>query len=462
MADPQQPGARNLVNLSAVSKRGGRGEQPWLFADVTIGVAEGERVGVVGENGAGKSTLLRLLAGSEEPEAGALTRRRGLQAALLGQRDTLGEASTIGDVVVGARARHEWAGDATFREAMRGLLGGVGVERFARGMDTPIAGLSGGERRRVALAALLTNQTDLLLLDEPTNHLDVEGIEWLAGHLAARRAGAVVLVSHDRWLLDELCTATWEVSEGTVRRYEGGYGMFLGARAERARGVAARDARRRSLLKRELAWLARGPKARASKSKFRVAAVQALIEDEPRERERVELLRFASARLGERVIDAQDVSLAYGERVVLSAITWRIGPGERVALVGGNGSGKTSLLRVIAGEIEPSKGTAQLGATVRIGYLSQETVELPQGLTVREALEEVRLLARASDGRELTVGGLCERFGFGGCARARAGERAVGRRAPAGRVDAVAAGRAERAAARRADERSGCGDAEGV
>ncbi len=403
--------ARDLVNLKSVSKSGRRGA---LLGDVTIGVREGERVGVVGGNGTGKSTLLRLVAGQDEPDGGVLTRRRGLGVALLGQRDALGEQGTVGEAVVGGRAQHEWAGDAAFREMLGGLLGSGGVERFAAGMETPIAGLSGGERRRVALAALLADDRELVLLDEPTNHLDVEGIEWLAGHLRARRRGAVVVVTHDRWLLNEVCTATWEVTEGTARRFEGGYEMFLVARAERARGEAARDARRRALLRKELAWLARGPKARAGKSKSRVAAAAALIEQEPAVRERVELLRFGSARLGERVLDAEGVSLQYDGRVVLREVTWRLGPGKRVALVGANGSGKTSLLRMLAGELEPSAGRVQRGATVRVGYLSQEAGDLPEELRVREALEEVRQVATVSDGRELTVGGLCERFGFGG------------------------------------------------
>ncbi|MBI5106912.1 MAG: ABC-F family ATP-binding cassette domain-containing protein, partial [Solirubrobacterales bacterium] len=286
--------ARNLVNLKDVAKGyGSRG----VLQGVTLGVAAGDRIGVVGRNGDGKSTLLRLISGAEEPDAGAVTRETGLGLALLGQGDELDASRTIREELVGGRADHEWAADPVFRGVLDGLLGGVAVTRFPQGLDTPIAPLSGGERRRIALAKLLLDGPELLLLDEPTNHLDVEGVDWLARHLAARR-GSMLVVTHDRWFLDAVCTATWEVADGEVHQYEGGYAAYVLARAERERQAAAREDRRAQLLRKELAWLRRGPPARTSKPKFRIDAANALIADEPEPRDRVELLRFASARLG--------------------------------------------------------------------------------------------------------------------------------------------------------------------
>src|SRR3954464_7929129 len=402
--------ARNLVNLHAVEK----GYGPRLvLAGVTLGIAAGGRVGIVGENGAGKSTLLRLIAGSEEPDAGTVTRTRGGGSALLGQGDDLVAGRTVRQELVGGRAEHEWAGDSAFRAVLDGLLGGAGIERFPAGLDTPIAPLSGGERRRIALARALLDRPDLLLLDEPTNHLDVEGIDWLARHLAARR-GSLAVITHDRWFLDAVCTATWEVAGAAVHQYEGGYAAYVLARAERDRQAAAREDRRRQLVRKELAWLRRGPPARTSKPKFRIEAANALIAGEPEPRDRVELLRFATARLGGKVIDAEGVSVAFGDRVVLRDVTWRLGPGDRVAVVGANGTGKTTLVDVLAGERTPEAGIVERGATVRLAHLSQDTVEIPGHLRVLEALHEVRLRATLADGRELTASSLAERFGFRG------------------------------------------------
>jgi ATP-binding cassette subfamily F protein uup len=294
-----------------------------------------------------------------------------------------------------------------------GLLGGVEATRFPDGLDTAIAGLSGGERRRIALARLLLGNPDLLLLDEPTNHLDVDGVDWLARHLAARR-GSMVVITHDRWFLDAVCTATWEVADGRVHQYDGGYAAYVLARAERDRQEAARDARRSQLLRKELAWLRRGPPARTAKPKFRIEAANALIADEPEVRDSVELLRFATARLGDKVLDAVEVSMGYGDRVLLDRATWRLGPGDRVALVGVNGSGKTTLVNLLAGEHAPATGRVDRGATVRLAHLSQDTAEIPGHLRVLESLEEVRGRATVSDGRELTAGMLCDRFGFRG------------------------------------------------
>ncbi|HWH11199.1 MAG TPA: ABC-F family ATP-binding cassette domain-containing protein [Solirubrobacteraceae bacterium] len=401
---------RNLVNLNAVGK--GYASRT-VLGDVTLGIAAGERIGVVGRNGEGKSTLLRLIAGVEEADRGVVTVTRGLTSGMLSQGDELDERQTVGEALVGGRPEHEWAADAGLRSILHGLLGGVGMDRFPDGPETVIGPLSGGERRRIALARLLLDGPELLLLDEPTNHLDVEAIAWLAGHLASRR-GALLVVTHDRWFLDAVSTATWEVADEVIHRYDGGYAAYVLARAERDRQEAARSDRRRQLLRKELAWLRRGPPARTAKPKFRIEAANALIADEPAVRDRTELLRFATARLGDKVLEAEDVSLAFDERRVLRHVTWRLGPGDRVALVGVNGSGKTSLLKLLAGELEPSAGEIQRGATVRLAHLSQDTAEIPGGLRVLESLEEVRRHAVLSDGQEITAGMLCDRFGFRG------------------------------------------------
>jgi ATP-binding cassette subfamily F protein uup len=404
------PAPRNLVNLNAVEKSYGSRA---VLHDITLGISSAERIGLVGQNGGGKSTLLRLIAGIEQPDTGALTRAGDVGVALLGQRDELDEHRTIRELLVGERAEHEWAGDSAFRSVLDGLLGGVELRLFAGGMETPIAGLSGGERRRIALARLLLDPPELLLLDEPTNHLDVEGVDWLAHHLAARR-GSMLVVTHDRWFLDAVCTDTWELADGGVHQYEGGYAAYVLARAERERQEASAASRRRQLLRKELAWLRRGPPARTSKPKFRIDAANALIADEPQARDRAELLRFAGARLGNKVLEAVDVSLTLGGKRVLHDVTWRLGPGDRVAVVGVNGSGKTSLVRLLAGELEPTSGRIERGSTVCVAYLSQDAVEIPGRLNVLESLEEVRGHATLSSGEEITAAMLCERFGFRG------------------------------------------------
>ncbi|MFP5452488.1 MAG: ABC-F family ATP-binding cassette domain-containing protein [Thermoleophilia bacterium] len=404
------PLPRNLVNLDSVGK---------IFAartileDVSLGVAAGERIGVVGRNGDGKSTLLRLIAGLEQPDTGLVTRTGDLTLGVLTQADELDGSRTIREELVGGRADHEWAADARFRSVLDGLLGGVGLSRFPEGMDTLIGPLSGGERRRIALAQMLLGSPELLLLDEPTNHLDVEGVDWLARHLASRR-GALIVITHDRWFLDAVCTATWEVVDRAVHRYEGGYAAYVLARAERDRQEAARDARRRQLLRKELAWLRRGPPARTSKPQFRIDAANDLIADEPEPRDRAELLKFATARLGKTVLELEDVSVRLGRRAVLRDVTWRLGPGDRVALVGVNGSGKTTLIRVLAGTLAPDSGRVARGQTVRVAHLTQDMADVPGHLRVLEAVEQVRLRTRLGDGREMTAGMMCERFGFRG------------------------------------------------
>jgi ATP-binding cassette subfamily F protein uup len=402
--------ARNLVNLKSVDK--GYGSRS-VLRDVTLGVSAGDRIGIVGRNGDGKSTLLALISGAEEADAGTVVRSGDLDLGILGQGDELDEAQTIRAELVGGRADHEWAADARFRSVLDGLLGGVDVTRFPQGLDTVIAPLSGGERRRIALAKTLLDNPELLLLDEPTNHLDVEGVNWLAKHLAARR-GTLLVVTHDRWFLDAVCTATWEVSDTTVHQYEGGYAAYVLARAERDRQAAAREDRRQQLMRKELAWLRRGPPARTSKPKFRIEAANALIADEPQARDTAELLRFAGRRLGGKVLDAEDITLKYGDRPVLRHVTWRLGPGDRVALVGVNGSGKTSLMNILDGTLAPTAGTVDRGQTVRVAHLSQDTAEIPGHLRVLESLEEVRGRATLADGQEITAALLVDRFGFRG------------------------------------------------
>ena len=402
--------SRNLVNLSGVTKDFAART---ILDDVTLGIADRDRIGVVGGNGQGKSTLLELIAGSQTPDSGQLTRLGGLSIGVLDQSDRLPEGVTIREVLVGDRLEHEWAGDREFRGVLEGLLGGVTMQRFEIGLETGVEGLSGGERRRIALARVLLDHPDLLLLDEPTNHLDVEAIAWLAAHLAARN-GAMLIVTHDRWFLDAVCTQTWEVVHRAIHQYEGGYAAYVLARAERDRIEAAREDRRQQLMRKELAWLQRGPPARTSKPKFRIEAANALIADEPPARDRTELLRFASSRLGNKVIEAENISYGYGDRAVIDDVTWRLGPGDRVALVGANGSGKSTLLRLLAGELEPTRGEVQRGETVKLAHLSQSAVEIPEQRTVLEAVEEVRRQATLAGGEQLTAGKLAERFGFRG------------------------------------------------
>ena len=400
----------NLVNLNAVGK--GYASRT-VLEDVTGGIADGERIGVVGRNGEGKTTLLRLIARLEEPDSGAVVAQRGLELAFLRQGDELGPGDTAREVLVGDRPEHEWAGDARFRAVLDGLLGGVAMARLPDGPGTSVNTMSGGERRRIALARLLLGSPQLLLLDEPTNHLDVEAITWLAGQLSSRR-GAILVVTHDRWFLDAVCTGTWEVDARTIHRAEGGYAAYVLARAERDLQTQAREERRRNLVRKELAWLRRGPPARTSKPRFRIEAANALIADEPPARDSVELLRFAGTRLGDKVLDAVDVSMAFGGEPIIKRLTWRLGPGDRVALVGANGSGKTTLLRLLAGEVTPDAGAVERGQTVKLAHLSQDTAELPGDERVLESLEAIRGRARLADGRELTASSLAERFGFRG------------------------------------------------
>jgi len=392
----------NLVNLESVSKS--YGVRP-LLDEVSLGVGEGQRIGVVGLNGGGKTTLLEVLAGITEPDSGRVSRVRDLRMGVVTQRTDLPEGSTVGDVVLaGFEAEHEWASDAR----VRSIVDGLGIA--AIGLDTATANLSGGERRRVALAATLVGELDLLVLDEPTNHLDVEGVRWLADHLLARRS-ALVVVTHDRWFLDTVCGRTWEVTGGRVEQYEGGYADWVYARAERARLAQAAEEKRQNLARKELAWLQRGAKARTSKPRYRIEAAEALIADVPPPRDTVELMNFAKRRLGKTVLELEDVSLSVGDRVLLDHVTWRIGPGDRIGLVGVNGSGKTTLLKLLAGEREPETGRRIEGKTVHLAHLKQELDDLPADLRVLQAVE--RVAARVQLGKhELSASQLAEKLGF--------------------------------------------------
>ena len=392
----------NLVNLERVSKA--FGIRP-LLAEVSLGVGAGQRIGVVGRNGDGKTTLLRLLAGEEPADAGRVSASRSLRLGFLSQADELDPTSTVRHVVLGDAPDHAWAADPTTREVVEVLLAGVPLDRT-------VEGLSGGERRRCSLSRLLLGDHNLLLLDEPTNHLDVEAVDWLARHLA-RRPTALVVVTHDRWFLDAVCTETWEVHDAVVDVYDGGYAAFVLAKAERMRQAAATESRRQNLVRKELAWLRRGAPARTSKPRFRMDAANALIEDEPPPRDRLELRRFAASRLGKDVVDLEDVDLRRGDRTLLAHVTWRLGPGDRLGLVGVNGSGKTSLLRLVAEDLVPDAGRVKRGRTVALARLTQDVTDVDPDLRVLAAVEQVRRVGRTAGG-EVSATTLLERFGFTG------------------------------------------------
>jgi len=397
---------KNLVNLESVNKA--FGDRP-LLSTVSTGVNAGDRIGIVGRNGAGKTTLLNVIAGIEPVDAGRVSTASGVHVGVLRQNPAFDPVATILEAVVGTGATHEWAGEPRIRDVLNGLLGGHDDEL----LDRTLGGLSGGERRRVELARLLVADLDLLLLDEPTNHLDVEIVAWLAEHLKSRVGLAVVVVTHDRWFLDEVCDQTWEVVDGAVEEYDGGYSAFVLSKAERQRQSAASEARRNNLLRKELAWLRRGAPARTSKPKFRVDAANELISTEPPPRDSVELLSFANARLGKTVYEVHDATLFMGPRRLFDHLTWNIGPGQRIGILGPNGAGKTSLLRMILGEVPPSHGRVVTGQTVKPAYLSQHLEELDPTWRVLESVEHVAQRVELGKGRELTASQLCERLGFG-------------------------------------------------
>ncbi|RFA11585.1 ABC transporter ATP-binding protein [Subtercola boreus] len=388
-----------------------------IFDDVTIGINEGDRIGIVGRNGDGKSTLLRMLAGRLEPDRGRVTRRNGVTLAVLDQSDTLDDTLTVGQTIVGDIDEHVWAGDPIVRDVIAGLASDIS-------WDARVSDLSGGQRRRIALAQLLIGDHDIIFLDEPTNHLDVEGISWLAGHLKRRwsaNAGGLVVVTHDRWFLDEICTATWEVHDRLIEPFEGGYAAYILQRVERDQMAATMEGKRQNLMKKELAWLRRGAPARTAKPKFRIDAANALIADEPPVRNSISLASMAMQRLGKDVVDLENVSVVYEgngsgttpEKRVLHDVTWRIAPGERTGVLGVNGAGKSTLLSLVAGSLQPTTGTVKRGKTIRVATLTQQLFELDDILNdrVSEVIGRQRS-SYVSGGKEMTPTQLLERVGF--------------------------------------------------
>jgi ATPase subunit of ABC transporter with duplicated ATPase domains len=390
-----------------------------VFDSITLGIEEGDRIGIVGRNGDGKSSLLAMLAGRKEPDGGRVTMRAGTTVGVLDQADTLDDALTIAQSVVGDTPEYEWAGDSRVRDVIQGLLADLD-------WNAQVLGLSGGQRRRVALAALLVKDWDIVALDEPTNHLDVEAITWLAGHLKKRwsvNSGAFLVVTHDRWFLDEVCTETWEVHDRIVEPFEGGYAAYILQRVERDRMSAATEAKRQNLARKELAWLRRGAPARTSKPKFRIDAANELIEDVPEIRDKVSLQSLAVSRLGKDVVDLLDAGVTYpatdtgASREVLRDVEWRIAPGERTGILGVNGAGKSTLLGLVAGTIEPTSGRVKRGTTVKVKTLTQRIDELEQhwNSPVRKVIESLRTeytFGTGSKSQSLTPGQLLERLGF--------------------------------------------------
>lgn len=394
----------NLINLENVSKSYGL---KTLLDSVSLGVQTGDRIGVVGLNGGGKTTLLEVLTGIEEPDSGRVSHTSDLRMAVVTQRAELDPELTIGEVVVEPLGLQtfEWASSPRVRE----VLGGIGIMEL--GLDAKVGGLSGGERRRVNLAAALVQDLDLVVLDEPTNHLDVEGVQWLAEHLLSRKL-AIVVVTHDRWFLDTVANLTWEVHDGRVDAYEGGYNDWTFARAERSRQADAVEQRRQNLARKELAWLRRGAPARTSKPRYRIEAAEALIADVPAPRDKVELMSFSKSRQGRVVVELEDARIeAPDGRPLVDRLTWRLAPGERIGLVGVNGSGKTTLLRVLAGDHPLAAGKRIEGQTVRIGWLRQELDDLDPDRRLIDAVEDVATYVTIGE-REVSASQLAERLGF--------------------------------------------------
>ena len=381
-----------------------------VLDSVTLGIGDGQRIGIVGRNGDGKTTLLRLIAGDLTPDSGAVVPRRGLRVGYLSQRDDFPASLEVGQAIVGDTPEHVWASNPTVRQVIDGLVADLD-------WNSPIGSLSGGQARRVALAALLVDEWDILILDEPTNHLDLQGIAWLANHLKtrwAKSAGGLVVVTHDRWFLDEVSTDTWEVHDGIVEPFEGGYASYVLQRVERDRMASATEAKRQNLMRKELAWLRRGAPARTSKPKFRIDAANALIENEPAPRDSLELSRLATARLGKTVVDLEDVSFSYDPaKPILKDVTWRIAPGERAAILGANGAGKSTLLGLVSGVLEPTRGRVKQGKTVEFAVLDQQFSALADigDDRVREVLARTKTTFEV-DGKEQTPAQLLERLGF--------------------------------------------------
>jgi ATP-binding cassette subfamily F protein uup len=395
----------NLLNLESVSKA--FDIRP-LLDGVSLGVNAGDRIGVVGRNGGGKSTLIKVMAGIEAPDSGRVSKAGSVSIGILSQSDDLSEASLVRDVVLGDSATHEWAGNSNVREVLTGLFGGISEEL----LDRKISFLSGGERRRVNLAKLLIGDFDLVLLDEPTNHLDVEGVSWLAQYLKRNTKLAVVVITHDRWFLDEVSDQIWEVVDGNVLAYEGGYSAYVLSKAERSRQLTVEDGKRNMLIRKELAWLRRGAPARTAKPKFRIDAANTLIANEPPPRNETELLNFAANRLGNTVFEIHQATIKAGEKMILEDLYWNVGPGDRIGIVGVNGAGKTTLFRALLGQITASAGKLTTGVTVKAAFLSQHLEELDPTWRVLEAVEKVANQVQLGNGKELSASQLCEKLGF--------------------------------------------------
>ena len=395
----------NLLNLESVSKSF---DIRALLDGVSLGVNAGDRIGIVGRNGGGKSTLIKVMAGIEAPDSGRVSKAGAVSIGLLGQTDGSDENSLVRDVVLGDLATHEWAGNAKVREVLTGLFGGISEDL----LDRKISYLSGGERRRVNLARILIADFDLVLLDEPTNHLDVEGVSWLAQYLKRNTKLAVVVITHDRWFLDEVSDQIWEVVEGNVLAYDGGYSAYVLSKAERSRQITVEDGKRNMLIRKELAWLRRGAPARTAKPKFRIDAANTLIANEPPPRNETELLNFAANRLGNTVFEIHQATISAGEKMILEDLYWNIGPGDRIGIVGVNGAGKTTLFRALLGQITASAGKITTGVTVKAAFLSQHLEELDPTWRVLEAVEKVANLVQLGNGKELSASQLCEKLGF--------------------------------------------------
>ena len=395
----------NLLNLESVSKSF---DIRALLDGVSLGVNAGDRIGIVGRNGGGKSTLIKVMAGIEAPDSGRVSKAGSINIGLLGQSDDSDEDSLVRDVVLGDLATHEWAGNSKVREVLTGLFGGISEEL----LDRKISYLSGGERRRVNLAKLLIADLDLVLLDEPTNHLDVEGVSWLAQYLKRNTKLAVVVITHDRWFLDEVSDQIWEVVDGSVLAYDGGYSAYVLSKAERSRQLTVEDGKRHMLIRKELAWLRRGAPARTAKPKFRIDAANTLIANEPPPRNETELLNFAANRLGNTVFEIHQATIKAGEKMILENLYWNIGPGDRIGVVGVNGAGKTTLFRALLGQIGSAAGKITTGVTVKAAFLSQHLEELDPTWRVLEAVEKVANQVQLGNGKELSASQLCEKLGF--------------------------------------------------
>lgn len=395
----------NLLNLESVSKSF---DIRALLDGVSLGVNAGDRIGIVGRNGGGKSTLIKVMAGIEAPDSGRVSKAGSINIGLLGQSDDSDEDSLVREVVLGDLATHEWAGNSKVREVLTGLFGGISEEL----LDRKISYLSGGERRRVNLAKLLIADLDLVLLDEPTNHLDVEGVSWLAQYLKRNTKLAVVVITHDRWFLDEVSDQIWEVVDGNVLAYDGGYSAYVLSKAERARQITVEDGKRNMLIRKELAWLRRGAPAQTVKPKFRIDAANTLIANEPPPRNETELLNFAANRLGNTVFEIHQATIKAGEKMILEDLYWNIGPGDRIGVVGVNGAGKTTLFRALLGQISSTAGKITTGVTVKAAFLSQHLEELDPTWRVLEAVEKVANQVQLGNGKELSASQLCEKLGF--------------------------------------------------